>query len=189
MTTTLTNNRISQFAQLLKDGIEAWVKAGEILVQFIDEDGGEVREIMETHPWITCDVLNKFERIGRKQLMPGLLIADTPGERRMIGLPYSQQEKYSIEPVELLVMVNGKPGTLNVPVKNLTAAQAAQVFSGQGVRTTAQQRAYMLDKETKTTFPKLETFAAYKITKGFVHFTERCTLNAKELSEILSRIS
>lgn len=160
-----------------------------IVVELLDEDPDAMNEICNQFPFITRDIIVRFEQIGRKQISPKLLLSDTPGTRRLLNLPFSAQEKYADEPLELLVNNNGKAQTLLVGLNSLTAAQAAQVFSGNGVRSIAEQRSYLFDKQEKTTFPALSEISPYKIKGATVQFREACTLNAKELTDILARLN
>lgn len=188
MQLTQQNAQISQFAALVQQGIAAWVSAGEILVTILDADPCAVDKICGANPWITPEVVFRFEQIGRKQVSPQLMLSDAPGVRKLRAMPLSQQEKFAAEPIELLVHEDGKTDVLKVHVKNLTASQSQQVFAKDHIRDIAEQRAFMFDKSASTLFPAIEKEMPYRIKKGSVQFTKNCTLSAKEVAEILSNI-
>jgi hypothetical protein len=187
MSTATLDSRINKFASLIQQGIDAWNKAGEILVQMIDEDPEVVEAIANAHPHITKEILARFEKIGRKQVIPDLFLSEAPGIRKLRSLPYSVQKHYADHPVEVLVVNNGKQEMLKVDAKNLTSGQVAQVFTLDGVRDTAQQRAYLLDKATQSSFPKLSESLPYRIKGGEVQF-QNCTLNKQQVLEIAARM-
>lgn len=185
---TVTESKITQFAQLINDGIEAWVKAGEIVVELLDADPQAMDNICAQCPWITPEIIVRFEQIGRKQVYPKLLLSDAPGVRKLRKLSYSLQGKYSEEPVDLLVVNNGSTDVLKVHVKSLTSSQANQVFDKDCVRSVAQQRAFIFDKNSSTVFPDLSESLPYRIRGGKVEFRENCTLTAHQIAEILTRL-
>lgn len=180
--------KIAQFAALIKEGIDAWVKAGEIIVELLNQDPTVIDQICAQNAWITPEICYRFEQIGRKQVSPQLLLSDTPGVRRLRSLPFSQQERYANEPLELLVVENGKTDVLKIHVKNLTPAQTAQVFEKDSVRDIAKQRAYLFDKQSKDAFPVAGNDKPYTIVGGKVRFKANCTLTARQIAEILTEI-
>lgn len=182
------DNRINKFAALIQQGIDAWTKAGEMLVEMIDQDPGVIDRIIDQHPkLLNREVLARFEKIGRNQTLPELFLSEAPGIRKLRSLPLSVQKHFVNKPVEILVVNDGQADMLKVEVKNLTPAQVAQVFTADGIRGAAQQRAYLLDKTTHATFPKLSETLPYRIKGSEVSF-QNCTLNKQQLLEIAARL-
>ena len=102
----------------------------------IDKDPTVIDRIVNTD-LVSREVLARFEKIGRKQVIPDLFLSEAPGVRKLRSMPYSVQKYYASKPVEVLVMNGGDADMLKVEVKNLTPAQVAQVFTADGVPGTA----------------------------------------------------
>jgi hypothetical protein len=84
-----------------------------------------------------------FERIGRKQIYPPLLMDNSPGTRRLLEMPYDVQEKFSKEPVE--IVLNGdtqSPVVEKRHVKELSASDSKLVFGPSRVRSVSEQVEY-----------------------------------------------
>lgn len=148
MKTTLTTQEkdIQSFLELFKQGYDAWVKAGELLVKMIDQNPSVIDDIIDRYPDMNAGILRQFEKMGRKQLHPLLLIESTPGETRLARLPYSEQLKYLEKPVEIVVETDDGPDLMQIQTKHLTRAQAEQVFAKDHVRTAAEQRAWIMSR-------------------------------------------
>jgi hypothetical protein len=182
---SLPNKRqteIDQIRELLQKGIECWVQIGAIVAKMIDDDPEAIDRICEACPLLTAESVLNFERLGRKTLHPRLLISYGPGVNRLRKLPYHLQERYVTQPVELL-LANGE--TLQCDVMNLTTQQAAQVFSSDGLRSLAAQRAWLEGEATKRVAPPSRIDLPYRITSGKLIILNACTLSRKELAKIL----
>lgn len=143
------NDKIKQFVSLIFEGIEAWTKAGSLLVEMIEEDPDIVDKICDSTPGLSKDVLYRFEAIGRQELYPKLLASSGPGINHLIKMPYSLQKKHSTEPVPVLIDRGNKGyDTLLVSVYNLTLSQCRQVFAKNHIRDAAEQRA-VIESEKK----------------------------------------
>lgn len=178
-------DRIDRAAALIQQGIDAWVEAGKIIAELVDSDP-LVLEEMSRKKGIPLGVLERFEQIGRKQIHPQLLCSDAPGFRKMIKLPYSIQERYLVEPVDLLIKTDTGWETLRVDVKNLTPDQADQVFTRSGIRDAAAQRAFIEDRAAKRLAPLAKGDLPYRIVGNKIVILSACTLSTKELANILA---
>lgn len=139
-----------RFYKLFFDGTAAFQAAGDHLVRLIDKYGpGAKTTLMERWPQLTADVLATFERIGRKQLHPSTFLNESPGRRALRRCPYSEQVKYSEEPIEFLLLKDGVPETILVSIDSLTDAHAKQVFGSRRVRTLGEQRLWLEDQLRK----------------------------------------
>ena len=86
--------KVAEFATLIREGLDAWEKAGELLVEMVDECEHTYKNIIQEMPEMSYEVLSRFEQIGRKQLYPKLLLSGSTGLRKLATLPYSEQKKY-----------------------------------------------------------------------------------------------
>lgn len=195
-TAQLGSNTILQLARALAEeinnGINSWIKAGEIVVRLVDEHGATLDQIAEYIPAVSVEILQRFEQIGRKQVVPNLLVAGYPAARHLISAPYSDQTHAIEKGVEVVIHVDGKYDVLNVKVENLSAAQCRQVFTGSGVRTPAAQRAYIesIGLGMKAAKPGKPESTPYTIVSGGrIAFREGCVLTRSELAKLLAQIS
>lgn len=182
------DQRLSAFYDALQRGKEALEEAGKILVALIDEDASVKERIMEEHMEITEDVLETFERIGRRQLYYRLCLLEAPGIRALKRCPYSEQVKYADEPIPMLLL-NGKDSSdhLNVSVHALNPEQARQVFGAHRIRTLAEQRAWLENQRSK---PRpIEKREPYTIGRGRITFHEPVTLSASDMARLLAEIA
>lgn len=184
----LKNNdeRMQQFFSALQRGADALEEAGKILIEMIDEDASVKERIMEQHPEITEDVLETFERIGRRQLYHRLCLLEAAGIRALKKCPYSEQVKYSTEPLPMLLM-GGAGEQLAVPVQALTPEQVRQVFGPHRVRNLAEQRAWMENQRAKP--QPLEKSKPYTLAKGKITFHEPVTLSTSDMARLLSEMA
>lgn len=186
--TTQTDQTIEQVLALIKQGVEAWVKAGKLVAQAVDEDPDFIDKVCAKCPDISPEVMLRFDQIGRNRLYPKLLLSDSPGVKKLFRLPYALQERYSEKPVELLISENDSTKTLHVDVRNLTADQARQVFDKSGVRSVAAQRAWL--ESMKRSSPVVDAMAdvAYVISGKRIILKKDASFTARELARILSEI-
>lgn len=130
-----------RFRQLVNEGIEAWYKAGKLLVQMIDLNPAARNLIMQKCPTISMSTIAAFEKIGRRQIYPYLLLESCVAAKKLLEMPADLQEKYLNEPVEILYdWANGKPKTRKLNIRSLTKSEADLVFSSKGARTIEEQR-------------------------------------------------
>lgn len=182
---TLTNNPIEKFFQLLTQGYEAWLEAGKIVAKAMDDDVDFAEKMNAAHPEVSIDTVYAFDRIGRRELFPKLLISDSPGSKRLRRLPYSQQEKFSCNPVPVLIKTQKGWETLKVSVFNLTIEQAAQVFNGDSIRNEAAQRAYL---ETKASKAMIQVDEPYRLSGKKLIVMQACQFTAGQLARFLAEM-
>jgi len=181
---------ITEFIALITQGIECWNKAGEIIVQLLDEHDMTISEIAETSEFLTEDILTRFEQLGRKQLIPRLLVADYPAARHLVRLPYSEQKRAVETSIDLLLFDGKDTSVLKVSVENLTPAQCRQVFDGDQVRSTGAQRAWLEDKRSSQEIRDVLSSpgALYQVRGKRVVFKRPCELSAGQLAQIIAEI-
>jgi hypothetical protein len=181
---------ITEFIALITQGIECWNKAGEIIVQLLDEHEMTISEIAETSEFLTEDILTRFEQLGRKQLIPRLLVADYPAARHLVRLPYSEQKRAVETSIDLLLFDGKETSVLKVSVENLTPAQCRQVFDGDQVRSTGAQRAWLEDKRATQEIRDVLSSpgALYQVRGKRVVFKRPCEMSAGQLAQIIAEI-
>lgn len=182
--TTIEQSRIAELQQAIFTGVEAWKKAGHLLVEIIENDGLSLADIAEQAD-LPIDVLSQLEKIGRNQLVPQLLLAEYPAARKLERLPMSEQERLMREPVEMMVMKDGKPDTLMVTVRHLTGPQVRQVFASNHVRGLSEQRQWI---ESQRPGAPVRVDVPYVLTRKSVIFNQACEMTAKELLRIAAQL-
>ncbi len=141
---------IDLFGQYVEQGVEAWKKAGEILVVMIDADDSARGKILNKYPWMNVDILASFERIGNGQLYAPLLLDSSPGARRLSQLPYDQQAKLYGSNVEVATVRGGEVITSVRKLTLLNESEARLVLSDTGLRPIHEQSKMAREKLTKT---------------------------------------
>lgn len=184
------NQKITEFVALITQGIECWNKAGEIVVQLLDEQGLTISDIAQTSEFLTEDIVTRFEQLGRKQLLPRLLVADYPAARHLVRLPYSEQKRAVETSVDLLVCEGKEANILKVGVENLTPAQCRQVFDRDQIRSIGAQRAYIEDKRTIEETRKVleQPDAIYQLRGKRIIIRRPCELTAGQLAQMIAEI-
>jgi len=184
--------RVAEVLALFTAGLERWYEASLIVVDLIDEQNGEAIEMLkrESNGMFNDRAIAAFERMGRKQLVPQLAYMSGAGPERLAKMPFSVQEKYLGEPIELLILKDDEStDKLKVSVHDLTPKQAAQVFDRDCVRSLPAQRAWLENERARTVaIAKPVPQFPYRISGRRVTFFEGCTLTAQELARILSQI-
>ena len=190
MTNTLTQTeseqKIYQFIALFKEGVNAWIKAGEILVDLVENDPHSYDYIIQSCPQLNAGILGRFEQMGRKTLHPQLLLTASPGFARLTRLPFSMQERYIEEPIPLIVHTEEGTDVLLVKAKDMTKEQASQVFAPGRLRTEGEQKAWLMQQKSNNARPvtssKPWSIKGSKIIINGLEFTR------KELTAILAQM-
>lgn len=163
LTNTAQNERIQTFIDLFKQGVEAWIKAGEILVELVEDDPHVYDYIIQECPTLNAGILGRFEQMGRKILHPQLLLSASPGFNKLRRLPISMQERYITEPVPIIVHTGEGTDVLLVKAKDMTKEQADQVFAPGRIRTEGEQKAWLMEKASHAARPVGATSCPWKI--------------------------
>jgi hypothetical protein len=186
--TKTLEERVDESLVFFFQGVEGFQKFGEALVDILDNDPDTAAEIYEARSrgLINRNALAMFERIGRRQLHPNLALLSGAGYERLRKMPFSVQEKYLNEPVEVLVRgENGKIDKVLVAVTDLTREQASQVFDRDTVRSLPGQRAWIENERARINAQSQPLAKVpYTIVGNRVIF-ERCELTKRELLRIM----
>lgn len=143
------DQRIQEFCELIQSGVEAWTRAGKILCRLVDENRAIYGRILEEHPYLTREVLESFEAIGRKTVYPYLIVDGSIGARRLATLPYAEQVRVYNTRLAVVVQKGGVTQQTFKRVSDLTGAEADRVFDGGRVRT-VQEQMHLLTRSGKT---------------------------------------
>lgn len=135
-------NQVDMFANLVRAGVEAWTEAGRILVEAIDADPDFSRKVRKAHPEISPDMLILFERIGRRQVYPAIVLDNSVGAQALLALPYDDQERLYRGNIEVAVGTTGSRVVVK-RIGDLTRTDVHRVFDGDHVRTHEEQRTYL----------------------------------------------
>jgi hypothetical protein len=185
MQMTKPQTQIEQFIKLFTQGLEAWVEAGKLVAAALEQDPEWAEKVHAAHPEISEDVIYAFDRIGRRELHPKLMLSDSPGAKKLRKLPFSIQQKHADAPVPVLIKSGGKIETLEVSVFNLTSDQANQVFDESGVRPVAAQRAWIEDRASKAMVIVDEP---YRVVGRTLVVMNPCKLTAKQIAGLLAQM-
>ena len=162
--------------------MDALEEAGLILVEMIDRDAEVKRRIMDAYPEISGDMLDVFERIGRRQLYYRLCLLDGPGVKALMRCPFSDQVRYFKEPLALLLAQGKNPDdSLNVQVQFMSPKQARQVFGRNHVRSLAEQRAWIESQKPRLNSAVIDQ--AYTIKRGGIQFLDGPFVSWKALAQ------
>ena len=189
MTVNAQNALIKEFIELFSKGVEAWIRAGEILVQLVEDDPHVYDYIIQKCPTLNAGILGRFEQMGRKTLHPQLLLTASPGCDKLRKLPYSMQERYLTEPVPVVVHTDNGPDILLIEAKNMTKEQANQVFAPGRIRTEGEQRAWIIQQRSNAAKPVGSNVTPWKIKGGRVEFQAGASLSAGELATIITQLT
>lgn len=184
-------NSLSELEGAITRGIEAWKQAGEIVCSLVDAGGMTLTGIAERiGGGVSENVLAQFERIGRGQLLPKLLVAEYPAARKLQTLALSEQRDALEHGVELLVLRDGgQTETLRVQADAMTPKQVKQVFARGSIRSLGAQRAWLEEQRAAESTSAGKVGATPWVVRGRkVFFREGCEVSSHELTAILSQL-
>lgn len=148
----LTQAHVRTFVDLLEQGVEAWVKAGKLLVQMLERNPNTYVIILKECPRLSISLLLTFERIGRNELHPNLVLDTSIGAKQLLSLPYPLQDKYYKETIPVVVALDGKrqPVIQRKLYHQINKEEARRVFAFGKLRTVEEQAA-MIPAQKKGT--------------------------------------
>ena len=114
MSLTTSATSLESLKSAIDAGIESWKAAGIAIVDLIDNHGMTLGQISESinSPVVNPNVLAQFERIGRNQVLPRLLVASFPAAKAMQKLPLSEQRRLLDQGTDVMVMRTGGADTI-----------------------------------------------------------------------------
>jgi hypothetical protein len=177
----IQNKKHEQIANLIRQGIECWTQAGEVLCEILD--AGESLSSISEAAEIPYNVLCQLERIGRKQVIPQLLLSEFPAARAIERLPYSEQVRLQADPVEIVVSGGD---VLKVKPSEMTRHQVKQAFASDHCRTLSEQKAWLVDQTPAPVASK--EIASYRIRGNKVFFPAPCEMTRSTLARIIAEM-
>ena len=166
------------------------VDTAQIVVALMDDHGVTVAEISEIKG-IPEYILSNYEKIGRGQLAPYLLVSDYEAADPLKRLCYSEQTRLGNEPVDVLIQGPDGPASIQIRVQDLTRSQCKQVFDKTRVRSLDAQQAFIESNRRKPHAPSkpIGGKITYEINRdGTVTFHKGYTATKVELQKILTAI-
>lgn len=179
---------VSKFRAALTAGIEGIVQAAEIYVDAIDRDPDmkqvfvyELADILPKSAW------SQFEAVGRRRMHPCLILGGMSDAKKLSmvrRLPYSTQEQvFNRTRFPLLVSNND---VLNVDLFEATPEQAAQLCDKTGIRSVAEQKAWLTSRPAVTA--ETPEPMPYTISAGKVIFRRGVMLTKQEVRRLLQEM-
>jgi len=172
---------MDEFLEAVSVSGDSLARAGQILVRAVESDPLAKDKLMERHPCLTLDLIEVFEKIGRRQLYHRCCMSNRPGISALRACNYSDQVRFFEEPIPLL-LVNGKDDTDHILVSahTMNSDQVRQVFRKGHIRTLGEQRAYIESQKPKPVQVVSNSYYTV-LRKGRVKIHGACTLDAQEL--------
>lgn len=165
----ITQADIECFNAYLIEGVEAWFKAGKLLVEMVERNPNAYSIIIRNNPHLSIDLLLAFEKIGRREIFPYVLLDKSPGSKRLLELPYELQAKYYREPLQ--VVTSARDGTPVIEKKlanNLTKDEVRIVFGPNGTIRTPEEQTALLKSDTRTNGVSRRTYSRREKLTGYV---------------------
>lgn len=131
---------IESFVALVQQGIDAWTKAGALLVEMLNSDPQLFAKIRAKYPDISLDTLTIFERIGRGMIYAPLLASGSAGARKLLGMPFEVQKQCHGAAIPVVTLTAGKFAVERKRVDELSAKEAKRIFDFDCVLTEDQQK-------------------------------------------------
>lgn len=183
----ITSFSASKFAELIQQGIDAWKQAGLMLVEALDT-GMKAEEVAEQTA-VSLDVIFQFERIGRRQIVPELLVSDFPAQKAMTLLPFSEQERLlGNATIPVCVLKDGGVETLQIPARSLSRAHVKQVFDKGRLRTIGEQRSWIEGEAAAHAEPPHRKASPYTIRGGKLKVIEPAEFTQSDLLRIMQEM-
>ena len=138
-------SKIDQFLGKLSLGRTFFEDAAKLLVTMIDEDPYVCEQILKSRraDWLTKDILDTFEAIGRKQIALEVMFLPKHIINRMIALPVEQQAQLADATVR--VSNGARNHWIEKPLRKLTSREAMIVIGPKGIRTPEEQQAVIVE--------------------------------------------
>lgn len=182
-------DEITEIRELVVQGVQAWTEAGSRLVRLLD-DGHQLEQLAE-QAGLGQDILTRLVAVGRGRIHPDLLLHTSPAAKLLRGCDVSVQRRYIEQPLELLVLRDDQPQTLQVKLDALTPEQARQVMDRNHVRDLAEQRAWLEDQLKKRRSKRqaaVEDEGNFVIKGHKVLFKQGASMTKDELIKIAARL-
>lgn len=177
-----SENTPEKFVEYLYKGLEAWEKAGKILVDMIKHNPQIKSKILRDHPEISMSILNKLELVGSGMLEPSLLLSDSaPFKAARKLTPSDQRNLIDNKEVALVVYTESGVDEINADFEKLSAKQTKQVFAGDHIRTPSEQRLYLESSRKRIA-------KDWEFENGLIVFRRGCKLTISQMNGIIQEV-
>lgn len=141
--------KIDRFVSKVEMGRDFFIDAANLLVQMIDEEPDVCERIvaMKRVDWMTMDVLQTFEAIGRKQLAVEAMFLPKHVLNRLIALPVDTQAQIATEQVPVFKQAKRRSTDecIRKPASRLTHREARIAIGPTGIRPIEEQKTIALE--------------------------------------------
>lgn len=121
-------SKISELFGLMEAGRDAWIKAGKLLSEMLDENPNTFEILIERNPSLKADSLELLIRIGRNPVVADLLLSDSYSARKLLHLPDKEIERAVSNPVPVVTQTDNGPKVVQKRHNEMTRAELDQVF-------------------------------------------------------------
>jgi len=179
---------LKDFQNALEDGINGFLRAGDVYVRAVDHDPDYGERLQEQFQhMVPSKAWNQLEALGRKWIHPKLLLGgmSDPKKTNLVKrLPYSTQTKVFNGGRFPLLVSNGDH--IEVDLTDATYEQCKQICGQGTVRTLSQQKAYVEQAKLKQEIKPQEL--PYHINGGKITFRKNVSMSRAELKQLLNHL-
>ena len=179
---------IGEFKDAITNGINGFVKAGEIYVKAIDQDPEYADKMqLEFSDIVPAKAWKQFEAIGRKWIHPKLILggmSDAKKTNIVKRLPYSLQNRVFDGEKFPLLIAGGD--VLEVSILDASSEQTMQLCGEGNMRTLREQKAYIENSKLREDLKPQEL--PYYVQKGKVIFRKNTEITRAELKQLLTQV-
>jgi hypothetical protein len=130
---------IDNLLEALARGRDAIKEASAIMVGLVDQDSRIYEKIIKQQPGLSLNLLATLEKVGRGVIYDALLFDSSPGARRLLTLPFSQQREYYEKPVKIVSIQGTKTIVTEKPIQQCTPKEIRTAFKDNGMRSVEEQ--------------------------------------------------
>ncbi len=176
---------VQQFIIALKRVADEVENVAKMLVAMVDANPKIYDEIVKADPRISHNLLGNLERVGRGQTYGALLFDSSPGARKLLALPISQQKELYEKPVSIVRWANGKSIVEQKSIQQLSRQEANLLIDdGDRVRSIEEQIKYVNPAPAKVS----HRAHRYEIKDGKLRVFPETEFTMTELEEIITRM-
>ena len=178
----------SEFKDAITNGINGFVKAGEIYVKAIDQNPDYAEKMQKQFSDIVpSKAWKQFEAIGRKWIHPKLILggmSDAKKTNIVKRLPYSLQNRV-FEGEKFPLLVTGGD-VLDISILDASYDQTMQLCGDGNMRTLTEQKAFIEDSKLKDDLKPQEL--PYYVQKGKIIFRKNTEITRAELKQLITQL-
>lgn len=178
--------KLNQWFDLFCNVSENLLRCGELLAEMIDENPETPEILLKKYPNLKWEMLEMLEQIGRKRLMPELLLDTSPGARRLANMSYEMQQALYLKPITIPVrQPDGEVFFKTKSIDKMSPAELPLVLGPKGELTNDEKKAALIEKERE----KKRREMRYEVDGNTIKFIGECEFEINSLIAILQRIA